>query len=418
MNPVKLIIVGAGSRGSRYAQFALEHPELCRVVAVAEPRDYFRERLGQLHSIEPDRLFNDWHELAGQPRLADAVIIATKDADHLEPAEAFAGLGYDILLEKPLAPDPKSCQRITEAAIANNIILAVCHVLRYTSYTQKLKQLLDSGLIGDIVSVHHLEPVGFWHYAHSFVRGNWRNQAETSFMLLAKSCHDIDWLRYIIGQPCLQVSSFGSLKHFRKEEKPPEAGAATRCLSCAYEPACPYSAKRIYFNFLRQGRTDWPLDVITTDFTEEGVTTALEEGPYGRCVYECDNDVVDHQVVNLLYEKGITATFTMVGTSELRYRETLIFGTRGEIRGDGDKLIHYDFLTGRKEEIVTTQPNDHLSGHGGGDYAIMEHFVAAVAEKNPALILSGPLDSLETHLTVFAAEKSRLEGRTVAVQGI
>jgi predicted dehydrogenase len=416
MNPVEILIVGAGSRGSRYAKFALENPELCRVTAVAEPREYFRERLGQQHGIGPARLFSDWRELADRPKLADAVIIATKDADHLAPAEAFARQGYAILLEKPLAPDPESCRRITEAALANDIILAVCHVLRYTSYTQKLKQLLDSGLIGDIVSVHHLEPVGFWHYAHSFVRGNWRNQAETSFMLLAKSCHDIDWLRYIIGQPCLQVSSFGSLKHFRKEQKPPEAGEAKRCLSCAYEPDCPYSAKRIYLGFLHEGRTDWPLDVITTDFTEQGVITALEEGPYGRCVYECDNDVVDHQVVNLLYEKGITATFTMVGTSELRFRETLIFGTRGEIRGDGDKLVHYDFLTGRTEEIITTQPDDHLSGHGGGDFAIMKHFVAAVAQKNPALILSGPLDSLETHLTVFAAEQSRLEGRTVQVK--
>lgn len=186
MNPVQLIIVGAGSRGSRYAQFALEHPEICRVVAVAEPRGYFRERLGRLHNLGPDRLFNDWREITGQPKLADAVIIATKDADHLEPAEAFASQGYDILLKKPLAPDPESCRRITDTALANNIILAVCHVLRYTHYTQKLKQLLEAGLIGNVVSVHHLEPVGFWHYAHSFVRGNWAFRAHSTIKIRFK----------------------------------------------------------------------------------------------------------------------------------------------------------------------------------------------------------------------------------------
>ncbi|GHO96758.1 oxidoreductase [Reticulibacter mediterranei] len=415
MQPVKLLIVGAGSRGSRYGEYALEHPELAQVVGVAEPREYFRNRLLERHGIAAENAVEDWHELLARPRLADAVIIAVQDALHLEPAVAFAEKGYDILLEKPMAPDPESCRRIVEAAQAQNNIFAVCHVMRYTHYTQRLKALVASGLIGEVVSIQHLEPVGYWHYAHSFVRGNWRNEAESSFMLLAKSCHDIDWLRYIIGRPCVQVSSFGSLQHFRREAKPAEAGQAKRCLDCAYEPQCPYSAKRFYLERLRRGDRGWPLDVITTEFSEQGVLDALRNGPYGRCVYECDNDVVDHQVVNLLYDNGATASFTMIATSETRDRETIIFGTRGELRGNGEKIVHYNFLSGKTEEIAIEGPETGMAGHGGGDYGIMKAFVAAVAQRDPNLILSGPAESLETHLTVFAAERARREGSTVRV---
>ena len=233
------------------------------------------------------------------------------------------------------------------AVRANGVIFAVAHVLRYTSYTQKLKELVTSGVIGDIVSIQHLEPVGFGHQAHSFVRGNWRKEAESSFMLLAKSCHDIDWLRYILGRRCVQVSSFGSLMHFRKERKPPEAGAALRCLDCAFEPRCAYSAKRIYFGLMAD-QTIGPivLDILTPDHTADGILKALREGPYGRCVYECDNDVVDHQVVNLLYDNGATVSFTMTAFTEWGSdRQTRIFGTLGEFRGDGQRITHYDFLT-------------------------------------------------------------------------
>ena len=178
--------------------------------------------------------------------------------------------------------------------------------------------------IGDIVSIQHLEPVGYWHQAHSYVRGNWRKESESSSMLLAKSCHDLDWIRYIMGARCVAVSSFGSLKHFRKEEKP--SGAGERCLDCSYEPRCPYSALKIYLGRIEKGQVEWPVNVITEDVSREGVQAALRDGPYGRCVYECDNDVVDNQVVNLLFEGGRTAAFTMTGFSEYQDRKTRIFG--------------------------------------------------------------------------------------------
>jgi predicted dehydrogenase len=412
MKPVELLIIGAGSRGKTYAKYAIEHPDLARVVGVAEPREFFRTSMAEKHQVPAENVVEDWTELAARPKFADAVVIATSDALHLEPAIAFAEKGYAMLLEKPLAPDAESCKRIVETAIEQNIIFAVGHVMRYTQYTQQLKALVASGLIGDVVSIQHLEPVGYWHYAHSFVRGNWHNEAASSFMLLAKSCHDLDWLRYIIGQRCVQVSSFGSLKHFRKEDKPVEAGVATRCMDCAFETQCPYSAKRFYLNRLERNELGWPLDVITTEFTHEGVEAALNDGPYGKCVYENDNDVVDHQVVNLLYENGATASFTMIGTSRIRDRETILFGTRGELRGDGTKITHYDFLTEKTKEIDI----EHAAGgHGGGDFGLMSRFVEAVAKHDPSYILSGPAESLETHLTVFAAEQARRENRVLPV---
>ena len=415
MKQVELLVIGAGSRGTTYARYAIVNPEAARVVGVAEPREFYRWQIVERNLVPPENAVTDWRELAERPKFADAVIIATQDAMHMEPAVAFARKGYDILLEKPLAPDPESCRRIVDAVLENNIILAVGHVMRYTTYTQKMKELVSSGLIGDIVSIQHLEPVGYWHYAHSYVRGNWRNEGLSSSMLLAKSCHDLDWLRYIIGQRCVQVSSFGSLMHFKKENKPVEAGQALRCLDCAYEPSCPYSAKRFYLDRLNRGNFGWPINVITTDYTQDGVLEALRNGPYGRCVYECDNDVVDHQVVNLLYDNGVTASFTMIGPCETRDRETIVFGTRGELRGNGKQIVHYDYLSNETKEIITNLPDGSSGGHGGGDYGLMGRFVQAVANRDPGYILSGPMESLETHLTVFAAERARREKTVVQV---
>jgi predicted dehydrogenase len=320
-----------------------------------------------------------------------------------------------MLLEKPMATNAEDCRRIVDAVEKNHILFAVFHDFRYFNYPQVLKKAIDSGLIGDVVSIQHLEPVGHWHFAHSFVRGNWRNEAESSFMLLAKSCHDIDWLRYILGQRCVSASSYGSLTHFKKSQKPAEAGAALRCLDCAYEAQCPYSAKSFYMNRFNKGDFGWPLDVITATFTEEGVMQALREGPYGRCVYECDNDVVDHQVVNLLYENGATASFSMIGCSEHGDRKTSVYGTRGEIRGDLSQLVHNDYLTGKTEVLDTTLPDTPTGGHWDGDINVLKAFTYAVATGDTSRILSGARETLETHLTVFAAEQSRREGRTVEV---
>ncbi|MFA6110855.1 MAG: Gfo/Idh/MocA family oxidoreductase [Candidatus Latescibacterota bacterium] len=411
MHPVRLAVIGAGSRGTGYAAYAAAHPDQAQVVAVAEPRAFYRDRLAREHRIPSERVFADWREAAAAPRLADAAIIATQDAVHVEPAEAFAGRGYHLLLEKPMAPDEDGCRRIHRAVTDAGILFAVCHVMRYTAYTRRLKALLEAGAIGDLVSLQHLEPVGYWHQAHSFVRGNWRNERESSPMLLAKSCHDLDWLRHVMGVPCERVSSFGSLKHFRREEKPAAAGDATRCLDCPCEATCPYSARRIYLGRVARGQTGWPVDVLTPEVSEVTVTEALRTGPYGRCVYECDNDVVDHQVVNLLFAGGRTAAFTMTAFNLGGHRRTRLFGTRGEIAGDGVCLEVTDFLTDRTEVIDTAAADGSiLGGHGGGDYGLMQSFVAAVAAGDQSRVMSGPDETLETHLMVFAAERSRRQG--------
>jgi predicted dehydrogenase len=412
MRPVQLLVIGAGNRGSGYARYALEHPEQLRIVGVAEPRPYFRERLAQAHGIPRENVFSDWRELAERPRLADGAIIATPDSMHVCPAVALAPQGYHLLLEKPMAPDPAGCRRIVEAVEASDIIFSVCHVLRYTPYTMRLKGLLEAGAIGEVVSLQRLEPVGYWHQAHSYVRGNWRAEEESSSMLLTKACHDLDWIRYIMGARCRAVSSFGALTHFRRENQP--AGAADRCISCAVEGECPYSAARIYLGLVRGGYAGWPVDVIAAPVTEENVLAALEEGPYGRCVYACDNDVVDHQVVNLLFEGERTASFTMTAFTQFGFRRTRIFGTRGELEGDGERIRVHDFLTGRTEvHEIDSAGSGGLSGHGGGDYGLMDAFVRAVAEEDRSLILSGPEETLESHLMVFAAEQARRENRVV-----
>jgi predicted dehydrogenase len=408
--PVTFAILGAGNRGTVYADWIAAHPERGKVVAVAEPRDHHRTTLARRHGIPAERCFSSWQELVAAGRVADAAIIATQDAEHVAPAVALAELGYHLVVEKPMAPDEQGCRTLVHAVEKAGVMVAVCHVMRYTPYTRLLKEIVDSGRIGTVVSVQHLEPVGYWHQAHSYVRGNWRREDESSPMLLAKSCHDIDWLRYVVGAPIERVSSFGSLLHFTRENEP--EGAADRCLDCAVEPSCAYSAKKIYLGMIERGHTGWPVHVLTHDLTVEGVTRALREGPYGRCVYRCDNDVVDHQVVALEFAGGVTATFTMTAFTEPGlHRRTQIFGTKGSIDGDGVNIRVYDFLTDQTEEhVVPSLGADAGSGHGGGDAGVMDAFTRALQSGDPSHIKSGPLESLETHLAVFAAERARHAG--------
>jgi predicted dehydrogenase len=415
--PVTLAIAGAGKRGEAYAAYAAEHPELAKVVAVAEPRQFQREQMARAHKIPAENVFNSWDELAKPPRVADAVLICTQDQMHLEPVLEFAPKGYAILVEKPMSTSLDECEQIVGCVKQHKNLFAVCHVLLYTEFTQRLKALLDSRAIGDIVSVQHLEPVAWWHQAHSFVRGNWRNEKESTFMLLAKSCHDLDWIRHIMGRPCRNVASFGSLRHFRASERP--ASAADRCLDCSVEKDCPYSAKRFYLDqFGRDWIIDYCVSVITDDHTREGVTKALREGPYGRCVYSCDNDVVDNQIVALDFVDGTTANFTMTAFTPTFHRQTRIFGTRGYIETDSVKIKVFDFVS-EKETVIDTGLAEGsataASGHGGGDYGLMKAFVEAMATGDQSKVWSGPDETLASHRIVFAAEQARREKRVVAL---
>lgn len=417
-SPVRVIVAGAGCRGEIYSNYASVHPERMKVVAVSDPRKFARTKLQKQHNIPDENLFEDWHSMLDRDKFADAVLICTPDRLHKEPAVAFAKKGYHVLLEKPMATTAEDCISIVEACIQSAVMLSVGHVLRYDPLIHTIKELIDSGAVGDVIHIQHLEPVGYYHFAHSFVRGNWRNEAESSFALLAKSCHDIDLIHHWVGaRRCVKVSSFGSVSHFQKKHKP--TGASDRCLDCPIEKRCPYSACKIYLDTVKQGHTGWPVNVICpSSFPDiESVTEALRTGPYGRCVYECDNDVCSNQVVNMEFEGGVTAAFSMVAFSEeICKRKTTIYGSKGELSYDGHEIRVFDFLSQRSTKH-TADSKAHrtfsMTGHGGADYHLIHAFISAVANNDPSMIRSGPEETLLSHLLVFEAERSRLEGRVV-----
>lgn len=416
--PVRVIVVGAGCRGEIYSNFASIHPQRMKVVGVADPRKFARTKLQQKHNITDENTYEDWHNMVEKEKFADAVLICTPDRLHKEPAVAFAKKGYHILLEKPMATTAEDCRAIVEACTQSGVMLSVGHVLRYDPVIHKIKKLIDDGIVGDVIHIQHLEPVGFYHFAHSFVRGSWRNEAESSFVLLAKSCHDIDLIHNWAGaRRCVKVSSFGSVSHFRKDDKP--KGAADRCMDCSVEKGCPYSARKIYLDRVKQGHTGWPVAVICPNSYPdiESVTEALRTGPYGRCVYNCDNDVCSNQVVNMEFEGGLTAAFSMVAfTEQMCQRKTTIYGSKGELSYDGHEIRVFDFLTQRSTNHradSNTPGHFGMSGHGGADYHLIDAFISAVASNDPSLIRSGPEETLVSHLLVFEAERSRLESRVV-----
>ncbi|KAG9006132.1 hypothetical protein FRB94_000957 [Tulasnella sp. JGI-2019a] len=426
-----LAVIGAGQRGKRYAEYALANPNLCRVVAVAEPRLKTREIFTQRHSIPADRVFADYKDLLvcstgllqeTRKRIADAVIVAVQDQMHAEVVLECVKQGFDILCEKPMATTPEECIRMADAVERSRCIFGMGHVLRYSPYNHELTSVLRSGKLGELINVVHIEPVGYYHFAHSFVRGNWSNEAKSSFALLAKSCHDFDIICHFLHPATpTRVSSFGSLTHFRKSAKPTEAGDAKRCLDCAYERNCPYSAIRTYLEPVRNGQLGWPASVLTDGPPDiESIGAALKEGPYGKCVYESDNDVVDHQVVNMEFSSGATCSFTMVAfTTLICERQTRMHFSHGEIIGDSRwiTVTNFKFPEGHLERttrIVTEI--DEAGGHGGGDFGLMKQFIEAVRGRDQTLLGADVKEVLKSHLLVFAAEKSRKEGRVINVE--
>ena len=414
MKKIKAILVGAGARGARsYAPYALDHKDEIEFVAVAEPIVTRREKFIKDHNIKEGYAFNCYTELFKHDIEADVVLVCTQDQLHFEPTIMALEKGYHVLLEKPISPSEEECIKIAEAAKKANKSLTICHVLRYTPFFKKIKQLLDEKVIGDLVSITHNENVGYWHAAHSYVRGNWRNTEESSPMILAKSCHDIDMLLWLAGSNCEKISSFGSLRHFTKEKAP--EGATMRCTDgCKVIDTCPYSALKIYMD---EDNTSWPIDVITEDFSKEGRLKALETGPYGRCVYHCDNDVVDHQAVIMEFEGGVTASFHMNSFTYDTSRTIKICGTKGEIIGkmEDDDIRVYDFLTDTCKEIDISQETANTSGHGGGDYGLIASLVQFLQNPGESKMTTNAHDSIQSHLLCFNAEHSRLNNETIVM---
>ena len=403
-------LIGLGNRGKdTYLPELLKYGGKVRVTAIAEPVDEKRNEVAKLLGLAPEQCFKTGEELLAGPRLADAAVIATMDRQHVPQAVPALEKGYDLLLEKPVSPSPEECRQLAQAARATGRRVVVCHVLRYTPFYQKIKQLLEDGVAGEVVTVQGVERVAYWHQAHSYVRGNWRREDESSCMLLAKCCHDMDIILWLLGDKCVKTSSFGSLKHFRADQAP--EGAALRCLDCKVK-GCLFNAADYYLGRYRQAGNSWPQNVVAFEPTEEKLLTALREGPYGRCVYHSDNDVVDHQVVMMEMASGATVTYTMTAFSSDEGRYLRIMGTRGEIIADMRSNTIQVMPFGGKEEMidVRTLASD-FSGHGGGDARLVREYVEFLRGECPMTRTMTSIGrSVESHLVALAAEESRKKG--------
>lgn len=419
---LKVIVIGAGSRGIIYSDIMFNFPEKFKVVGVAEPIDDRRNYLKEKHGIPEENCFTSWEDILAVPKFADIAIVATMDRMHTEPVLKALELGYDLLLEKPVAPTPEECGLISKKATECGRKIMVCHVLRYTPFFRTLKKLINDGLLGEVINIDHIEGVGNRHQSHSFVRGNWGNSERSTFMLLQKCCHDVDILQWLLDQDCEKVQSFGSTMHFRKENAP--EGSPERCIDgCPASDTCPYDAMKLYYDnkgdyWFRCAATKTPRG----SDTDCEVLKALKETQYGKCVYKCDNDVVDHQTVNMQFKNGALATLTMSAFNK-GGRSLRIMGTKGELYAVMSKpakeaFLFYDFAD-RKHRYLDIDYNatgdSIIDGHGGGDAGIVLDLYKYLANELEAKDVSEIGISTKNHLTVFAAEHSRLNGNVVDI---
>ena len=416
LRPVTAIVIGAGSRGSVYASYSGQYPKALKIVGVADINAVRREQMAQEYNIAPEHRFSDWAEVFHLPKFADAVIIATPDNLHYQPCMQALAAGYDVLLEKPIAQTAKECTDILHQARKYGRLVGVCHVLRYAPYFRALKRVIDEGRVGDIVSIQHLEPVRFHHMAHSYVRGNWHSSKQTTPIIIAKACHDLDIVRWLLGKPCKRVSAFGSLSFFTRKNEP--QGAADRCFDCAAEKQCPFSALKIY---IREHRYLYVFDALPKDRAAKDAKIAeyLRTTDYGRCVFRCQNDQCDHYVCNLEFEgadgaAASTASLQVEALTSYGGRKTRIMGTKGDIVGDMQTFTLTDFLIGKKyvwDEDISKLPG--YEGHAGGDWGIVKDFVLAVAHQDEKYLSSTIDVSVEPHVMGFRAEQARLKSKIV-----
>lgn len=412
---ITVVVIGIGNRGSVYASYAKKFPDVMKVVGIV---DNNKERLkirGQEYGVAEEYLFDTLEAFYATPKFCDAAIIATPDHLHYEPSMKAMQLGYHLLLEKPMCQTEKECLDVLEMAHKTGRIVGLCHVLRFAPYFVALRGAIQSGIIGEVVSVQHMEPIEHRHYSHSYVRGIWRNSDQSTPIILAKSCHDLDILRYLIDKPCKSISAEGGLYLFRKEKAPKDA--PLRCTDgCPHESTCPFSALKVYIrkrshlgHVVEQGRKA----------TDEQIIEALKTGQYGRCVYHCDNNQPDHYISNIVFEDGVTSSFSMDALTPYGGRRTRIMGTMGFIEGDGKTFKVYEFGTGKKhvwDAKVSEIPEYKGSGHGGGDHGALRDFLEAVCWNDPSRMTSSVDVSVESHVMGFAAEKSRKTGKRIPIK--
>jgi predicted dehydrogenase len=412
---MKIAVLGAGGRGFELARQAARHAPFAEVLAVAEPRKEARETFVKEFNLAAGAVFESWQDFFKNPPQVEAVIIATMDREHLQPAILSLERGWHVLLEKPMAPSWEDCMAIEAAQRRGKASMVICHSLRYHQAFQKAREIAQSGKLGSLMSMDLLEQVGYWHFAHSFVRGNWRREDESAFVLLAKSCHDMDYLSWLAGRACLRVSSFGERSHFRSENAP--AGATKRCAEGCPVKDCAYDARKIYsrenqgWSFVAHRAT---VLGISEDETRQRL---LQDAQFGRCVYHSDNDVADHQGVLLEFEGGLVATFTLTAFTQDCARRLRVQGTEGEMEmweeGGGQRLKWRRFDDKEGTEVLLEREE---GSHSGADARLVSAWVQSLKTGDRSLLLSDAQASLASHRIAFAAEASRKEGRMISVQ--
>ncbi len=426
MKKMKAALVGAGNRGCVYADYCFDEPDELEIVAVVEPNDVRRESAKNRYKLAENRCFENLDDFLAEKIPCDFVINGTMDTQHYETATKIMNAGYDMLLEKPVTAKIEELLDLQQTARKNGVKVNVCHVLRYTPYYKKIKTLLNEGAIGKILTIEMNEHVGLVHFLDSFVRGKWNSEARCgSSFLLQKSCHDMDLLCWLNNEAApVRVSSFGSRSWFVKENAP--EGATDFCYNCPHTETCPYSAQRVHLGLDRLPFQTWmdmgkPIDEITKEEKAEWLKTS----DYGRCAYNSGGDITDRQTVNVGFSNGATGSFTMVGGIQRADRYIHICGTRGEIEGKledqsfvlrtlNNETLDYD------EQTIDVSKEVHDSaeygGHGGGDYAIMYELVRYLNGDESSVSITKLDDSINSHLVVYAADKSRKEGKIVEIK--
>ncbi len=410
MKQLKLILIGGGDRGSSYLKYLDTNPDKFKLVAIAEPIDAKRNFLGDKYGVSAEMRFESYEDLLEMDKIADIAMICTQDKMHFDPAMKAIAKKYDLLLEKPIAPTPEECYKIAESAKNNGVKVLVGHVLRYTPFYKAVKTFIAEGKLGDVINVVHTEGVGLTNMSHSFVRGNWRREDESAPMILAKCCHDTDLVQWLIGDVCTKVQSVGMRSYFCEDYMP--EGAPKRCTDgCPHKDTCFFYAPKFYR--IDTAEMQHFRAIVTNKFdpTFEEIDEILKTSPYGRCVFQCDNDVVDHQTVNMQFGENKLVTLTMSPFNK-GGRITTIMGTKGEIRADMEdqSVEFYEFATMKsynvfKPDVAIDQTI--AGGHGGGDMGIMADLYDYVAEDKPSISVSNADISCLSHLICFAAEESR-----------
>lgn len=424
--PITAIIVGAGHRSFVYSELAKTNPEMLKIVGVADPNPIRRKKAMDYFGFKEDMCFENAEELAKKGKLADTVINGTMDEQHLETAVPLLDAGYDMLLEKPFAPNEEEMRQIVNCAKKNNSKVMICHVLRYTPFYYAIKERIVNGEIGDIINIQTTEHVSYHHLSTSYIRGKWANsdKCHTS-MLLAKCCHDLDIIMWMMSETKpKQISSFGGKFQFKPENAPKEAG--TICMKdCPLVDTCVYSTKRLYIDHPdRWAFYVWDaLEGKKNVTIEDKIALMKSDSPYARCIYKCDNNVVDHQSVLINFESGATGTHNMVGGSAEPRREIHIIGTKGEIFGNFEEskftVLKIDPSPDAHNEECDVEEVDlrvtgdmvgAYGGHGGGDERLAADFVKFIRGEKPSLACTSIFDSVAGHLSVYLADKSRENG--------